>query len=55
MTTMKQNVNPSKCGDFVIVFIKGAEYFIYAACKKRLVIGSCALHQYAVFYWDLGL
>ena len=34
MTTMKQNVNPSKCGDFVIVFIKGAEYFIYAACKK---------------------
>ena len=33
MTTMKQNVNPSKCGDFVIV-IKGAAYFIYAACKK---------------------
>ena len=55
MTIMKQNVNPSKCGDFAIVFIKGAEYFIYAACKKRLVIGSCALHQYAVFYWDLGL
>ena len=28
----------------------------YLCCmQKRLVIGSCALHQYAVFYWDLGL
>ena len=31
MTTMKQNVNPAKCGDFII---NDSEYFIYAVCKK---------------------
>ena len=36
-------------------FYQRCRIFYLCCMQKRLVIGSCALHQYAVFYWDLGL